>query len=244
MEIKQKLFTEKQVSASGFFGGPIPPGILMYKNLLRLGREREAHVTLASTFIFSLGFIVAAIKTPTEIFDKIPSQVFPAIIGLLVWGLYRLLFGDTVKEKLDEGASKESNRLVTGWTFGGMITYLILLFGVALVEPAFPGDKISFDGNEIYFDSPQTSEKEVKKLASQLYSIEYFSGETYNAVRISKNQSGYDVQIPIDKEFWEDSEIMDVLFSLKWLLEADLENDVSIFLEHYELNGQTLTKRI
>ena len=42
----KKYFTERQIYASAFLGGPIPPGILIYKNFKKIGDDRKA--TIAS----------------------------------------------------------------------------------------------------------------------------------------------------------------------------------------------------
>lgn len=244
MESQIKLFTEKQVSVSAFFGGPIPPGLLIYKNLIRLGKVKEAYITLAATLIFSLALIFGSISLSDEVFNQIPAQVFPTIIALIVWGLYHFLLADLVREHLLEQENKESNWVVAGWTFGGMVLFLALLIGVAYTEPAFPGEKITIDNNEIYFDSAVISETEARKLGTQLYAIQYFSTETVNSTSLNKSENGYTVQLPVDREVWEDSEIIAIIYSLKWLLEADLGQEVSIILEHYDLEGNTFTKII
>lgn len=162
--MQKKLFTEKQISISAFLGGPIPPGILIYKNLVRLNKEKEAYITLAATLIFTTGLVYTLIAIPNSIFEKIPSQLSPTVIGLIFWVLYHFLLAHQIKAELESGSIKESNWRVAGATVIGIVLYLGIAVGIGFSQPPFPGDKISFNENEIYFDQ-NTSKEDVKKLA-------------------------------------------------------------------------------
>ncbi len=61
-----KFYTEKQVGLAAFLGGPIPPGILIYKNLKRLGKDKESLITLAGTLLFTVFLIYVLIKIPAD----------------------------------------------------------------------------------------------------------------------------------------------------------------------------------
>ncbi|MEO0552114.1 MAG: hypothetical protein AAF149_02870 [Bacteroidota bacterium] len=67
---KQKLFSEKQVDVSAFLGGSIPPGLLIYRNYKALGKDKEAYIALAATFVFAILFFYSILQIPQEILDR------------------------------------------------------------------------------------------------------------------------------------------------------------------------------
>lgn len=244
MSAQNKLYTERQVSASAFFGGPIPAGILIYSNLMKLGKDKEAYITLAGIVMFTIALFYASLKVPNDIYYHFPTQLIPTIIGAIIWGIYHFLVADIVDKQMVLVEGMESNWKVARVTIGGIILTTGILFSIAFTEPAFPGEKLIFDGNEVYFDSKTISEKEAGKLSSQLYATQFFSTETYTSASIKKEEGTYIIQIPLEKEVWEDSGVTDAFYSLKWLLEVDLNGKVTVILEHYDLSGRTLTKTL
>lgn len=239
---QKKLFTEKQIGVSALIGGPIPPGILIYINLRRLDKEKAAYITLAGTFIFTMGLVYGLINIPEHIIDKIPSNLFPTIIGVIVWALYRILIARVAREELDAGSPRESNWKVARLTLVGIILHAGVLLSVASVTPYFPGDKLTFDGNEVYYDQSQTSDKDVQVLASQLFNIGYFEeGQNYIAGLETMGDT-YIVTLPLRKQAWEDTGIVGSIKNLKDLLQIDYGAKVTIVVEDYDLAGNRLTK--
>lgn len=240
---EEHLFTEKQIMASAFFGGPIPPGILIYKNLMRLDKDKEAFVSLAVTLVFTVSLIYMLISLPEAFFNKIPSQIFPSIIGLLMFGLYSIVAKRATNKELNNGRLAESNFKVAGLTVVGIIIY----FGISLLagysQPPYPGDKLTFQENEIYFDK-NTSENDVIILSKKLFEFGYFSESTANVAHLETWKTRYLITLPIDKSVWNDAEVIAQLQSLKWLLEVELKKEVSVRLEHYEITGQQKTKTL
>ena len=130
MKAQKKYFTEKQVGASAIFGGPVPAGILMFLNLQRLGKERDASFVMAGTLLFTVGLVVGLIYIPDEVFGKIPNQLFPTFIGLLIFGIYHWLFSSNVKIVIEEGGHKESNWTVVVITVIGIVLYAGIAIGL------------------------------------------------------------------------------------------------------------------
>ncbi|WP_421872564.1 hypothetical protein [Marinoscillum sp.] len=243
MESHKRLYTEKQISISAVIAGPIAPGILIYKNLHRLNKEKQAYISIAATLIFTVLLVYGLLAIPDEVFDKVPSQLAPSLIGIIFWVLYHYVLADSVKKEFDLGCQKESNWRVAGVTLIGMIIYLAIALGVGFTLPPFPGEKITFKGNDVYFDE-HTSEADVEKLANLLFDMEYFSEDYPNVVRLETKASEYVVILPIGKDFWTNEEITSELTSLKWFLELEFAKKVTLTLEDYQLNGKRITKSI
>ncbi|MGE0588291.1 MAG: hypothetical protein AB7O48_06925 [Cyclobacteriaceae bacterium] len=239
----KKLFTEKQISVSAVLGGPLPPGILIYQNLRRLNKEKEAYITIAATLVFTIGLIYVLSIIPESADDRVPLQIGPSLIGLAFWGVYHLLLSEPIKKEFEAGASSESNWKVAGTTALGIVLYLGIALGIGFSQPPFPGEKMSFQNNEIYYDE-NTNTEDVKKLADQLFLIGYFSEEYANTARLETWETRYVVTLPISKDFWTDPAVISDLTSLKSLLEVELGKAVTLTLEDYQLDGKTITKSL
>ena len=129
--MQKKYFTEKQIGVSALFGGPVPAGILIYLNLRRLGKERDASIVMAGTLVFTVGLVFGLNNIPDDVFNKIPNQLFPSLIGLLIFGMYHWLFSNTVKIVIKEGGDKESNWRVAVLTVIGMVLYAGIAIGLS-----------------------------------------------------------------------------------------------------------------
>ncbi len=240
----KKLYTEKQVSASAFLGGPLPAGILIYKNLIRLGKEKEAYVTLATTLILSVGLVFALIRTPENIIDKIPNQLFPAIWGLLILAIYHVLFAHLAKKELKSKGAIESNWNVAGITVFGTILFLAVAIIIAMFEPDFPGKKMEFKGGNVIYHNETSSAKDIGNLSSQLFAVQFFDEKYPGTARLETYSNSYTVTLLFNKDLWEDQNVNSELTSLKWLLEAAYNSSVNLKLMDYSLNGDEVYKII
>ena len=98
--MSQKLYTKKQAYISAALAGPIPPGILIYLNYKRLGKNREARLALLGTFIFTGVLFYALFQIPEEISDKIPSVIFSALYSFVVYFFYHNYLSPHIKEAI------------------------------------------------------------------------------------------------------------------------------------------------
>ncbi len=134
----EKYFTEKQIYASTFFGGPIPAGILIYKNFKRLGDDRKAMLTLILTLIFTSALFYGLMQLPDEISDKLPNILFTTLYTGIVYLIYHRHLADKINEKIINSENKASNWNVTGLTILGLITNLIIIYAFAFFRTCFP----------------------------------------------------------------------------------------------------------
>lgn len=242
----KKYYSEKQIYASTFFGGPIPAGILIFKNFKRLGDEQKAFYTLLFTFLFTIMLFYGLMQLPDEIADKLPNILFTSLYTGIVYLIYHRYLADKINVKIVEPENKMSNWNVTGLTIIGLIINLIIIFAIAFSEPAFPGEKIEYGElkHELFFDKGDISESNINIVGRVLTDFEYFSNEAKQAVRIEYMESKYMLNIPIQKDFWEDYGLLLELDNLKSILKIETGKEFKLLLIHYDLSGKTLTKEI
>jgi len=238
----EKYYSEKQIYAATFFGGPIPSGILIYRNFKNLGEDRRAITTLMLTFVFTILLFYALFLIPDAISDKIPNVVFSSLYTVIVYLVYHNYFAKTINPKIEEQENKYSNWRVAGFTLMGFVINLMIIFGMAFLMPAFPGDKATYGEieNEIFFDKWDVSVEQLDAIANTLYDYEYFNTEIQQSVRIEKSANGFKFLMPLDESVWTNPDIINALSNLKLDLKIILKSDTKIVLESY---GLSETKR-
>ncbi len=241
-----KFFTEKQIYASTLFGGPIPPGILIYKNFKRIGDDRKANLTLMLTLLFTVTLFYGLMQLPEQITDKLPNVLFTTLYTGLVYFIYHNYLAEYINDKINDSENKSSNWNVTGITVIGLVINLIIIIIFASASPAFPGEKMEYGQlkHEIFYDQGDIKERDLQGIGKVLTDFEYFNNEVRQAVRVEKINNNYFLNLPIQKEFWEDDRLISELENLKILIEFKTGNDYNLKLIHYELSGEILTKEL
>ena len=241
--MKKKLFTEKQVDISAILAGPIPPGLLIYKNYKSLGKEREALIALGLTLFFTVAFFYGLFQLPQEIVDKIPNIVFTAFYGVLVFVFFRIFMAKEVNAAFEAGAEKGSNWSVAGLTILGLALNLLIILGLALDQPFYDGEVMEVNGNELYYDQPVPL-TEVNKLVSQLESNDFFGADYGNIARLQLINDEYWITMVVDEQLWRDDEIINILVSMKWLMEVEFGKPTYLRLESVSLSGPSKYKEL
>lgn len=231
------LFTERQINVAAILAGPIPPGILIYLNYKRLGKEQEALISLAVTLVFTISFFYFIMTLPEEITTRIPSFVYTLFYGVLVYTFFRFYMAEEIATALETDFARASNWAVFRVTVLGLLVNLVIIFWMASFQPPFPGEKLALGENEIYYEEPVT-QLEAEKLGQQLYSYAYFNDENPTIVHIKMVEGRYRVTLPIDKAFWEDDETVNMLTGLKQDMQTDFGGPTDVVVEHYNLNGE------
>ncbi len=242
--MEKKLFTEKQIDISAILAGPIPPGLLIYKNYQSLGKKKQAYIALSSTLIFTVAFFYGMFQIPQDIIDRIPSFVFTAFYGILVFIFFRIFMAKDVNEAFEAGTKKGSNWAVAGITILGLILNLGIIFGLAIDQPIYDGEVINVDGNELYYDSESVSIEDANKLADQFIINDFFGANYGNAARLQLIDDQFIVTMLVDEQLWSDSEIIINLTSMKWLLEVEFGKPTKLKLESVSLSGKSKYKEI
>ncbi|TLX71639.1 hypothetical protein E9993_19935 [Labilibacter sediminis] len=242
----EKFYTEKQIYASTFFGGPIPPGILIYKNFKRIGDDRKASLTLLLTFLFTVVLFYGLMQLPEEISDQLPDILFTSLYTGIVYLIYHRYLADKINDKIVESENKMSNWNVTGLTIIGLMINLVIILVFAFSEPVFPGEKIEYGElkHEIFYDTGDISNKDISAIGQILTDFEYFNNEVQQAVRVEKIDNMYLLNLPFQKDSWGDSGLLLELDNLKYTLNTRIGKKFKLILIHYDLSGKTLKKEI
>jgi hypothetical protein len=244
--MEEKYYTDKQIYSATFFGGPIPAGILIFKNLKRIGNEKNAALTLALTFVFTILLFFLFIHPLGSFLEKIPDFIFTAFYTFIVYLLYSRFLEKEIGEKIKLPENKESNWTVAGITIFGLLLNIVIIFGFAYLEPTFPGENVTFGNleHEVFFDKEEFSKSQVQKLGKMLTDLEYFSDMEKQSVRIERRDENIFLLMPLQKEYWEDQGIINELNNFNIRLRYELKTQTTIELIHYELNGDIKTKNI
>ena len=234
--MEKRLFTEKQIDISALLAGPIPPGFLIYKNYLALGKAKQAYIALASTLIFTIAFFYGIKQVPQDVLNKIPNFAFTAFYGILVFIFFRNFMAKDVNEAFVAGAQKGSNWAAAGITLLGLALNLGIIFGLAVNQPFYEGEVVKVNGNELYYDQ-SIPIKDVNKLVNELESIDFFGPDYGNTARLQLINDEYLITLAIDKQLWDDQEIISSLTSSKWLMEVGFGRTTKMQLESVALSG-------
>ena len=240
---KINYFSEVQINISAVLGGPIPPGIMFYKNFRALNRPKDALFSALVTFVFTLLLIFVLIKLPDGVVDRIPSFVFTAFYAIITAVLYHFFLKKEMKELSDEESARASNWTVAGYTVLGFVLFMLVTFLIVISEPPFEGESVQIGetDNEVYYQGYVTEEN-IQLLTYTLQDLGYFSAETSNAVQIKHRENKFTVTIPTGKSFWDNPEINSAVMILKSELSLNYESEVTIILEDYDFMGKRITK--
>lgn len=242
----KRLYTEKQTVFATFLGGPVPAGILMYKNFIRFGKEKQAYISIALTLIFTISFGFVILKLSDEILEKLPSPLITSFYGLIAAILYNRFLAKEVKTAIGDGAQRASNWSVAGFTVLGLVINLLIIFGIAYSKPPFSGEKLVVGNSkhEIYYNTTTISEAEVQKLGDELIALGVFTDEVPQTVYLGSSGERYALTIPVQLNSIEDTELATEMKALTWSLEDAFGKPFTITLESYNLTGKRTVKSI
>ncbi len=240
----KKIFTEKQIMLAAFLGGPVPIGILFFKNFVRVGKEKLAYMTLATSIIFTLLLFTSMFLQPESVLSRIPSFLFAAFYSGIVYLLYRTYLTKEVIQAFVEGAIRGSNWAVAGVTSLGLVLTLVLFFGLDLFLPTseFTGDYLRFDKNRIYYNKQDDTESKLQLVSTRLYDMGYFDYQSLGEVKFEKSDDHFLLTIPFNSDYWESEEEMELVMITSQLLGFEFGQPVKIVLYDYTLSGGKITK--
>lgn len=127
MDENTKFYSQKAIAIATYFGRPLAAGILIRRNSLNLGREKQAVNSLIIGIISTIVIFIGIFSVPEHIIDKIPNIIIPAIYT----GIIYLIVEKNQGKELN--AHKEQNgEFYSGWkaTGVGVISMLIIFAGI------------------------------------------------------------------------------------------------------------------
>jgi hypothetical protein len=207
-----RLFSVRAISVGAFVGGPLAAACFIGVNFGRLGHRRAARMAFAVGLISTVLLLWGITSVPSEIGDRLPRQLIPAIYTALAAYLAQRLQGDEIKRAIEQGARKVSGWVIAGWSVLSLVVTIggVIPFALAVPPFGFHGEKQIFGPKgayEVYYDGGVT-QTETKALADYLMGCEYFSGEERHAVQVVKNGSGYTLSLAIDRQHWDKPELL------------------------------------
>jgi len=240
----KKIFTEKQINTSAFLAGPIPPGVLICKNYIALGKARSAYLTIIFTFLFTVIFFYGLLQVPEVIMDKIPNLVFTAFYAVIVAIAFRFLMHKDVSQALENGASKGSNWDVAGTTVLGFILNLGIIFTLAMEQPYYECEYREVDGNELYYESDQVPINSVDLLSEQLIQLSFFEPNSGNIAKLEMIGDAYQITLLVDEEYWSNNDLVNELIGFKLFMQVEFGRETFLQLEAATLSGKVNRKHL
>jgi preprotein translocase subunit Sss1 len=98
----KKLYSQSAIAIATYFGGPLAAGILIRKNSINLGREREGLGALIVGIIGTILLLWGIFQIPDTILDKIPNVLLPTIYTSIIFLIVEKMHGKILKKHKEE----------------------------------------------------------------------------------------------------------------------------------------------
>ena len=146
MEENLKLYSQKAIAIATFFGGPLAAGILIRRNSLNLGREKEAINSLIIGIISTVVIFVGIFMIPEHVIDKTPNALIPAIYTSIIYLIVEKIQGKELKSHKENKGEFYSGWKATGIGAICMVILAVGIFGYAFASEAeYNFDTVTYD---------------------------------------------------------------------------------------------------
>jgi len=229
MEEAKKLYSQRAISITTFFGGPLAAGILMRQNYLNLGKDKAGLNSLFLGVISTIFIFAGLFALPDVTIDKIPSQLIPFLYTGIIFFIVEKTQGKKLKEH------KENNgEFYSGWKAAKIGALSLLALVIALVSVAFISGDLSLD-------EPDFNAEAYDKGLEQFFVNEETSMQVFNEFETEPlNYLIKEVKKSI--ELWkENNEIIDRIDQIENLPQEFIDQDKLLGeysllrIEHFEL---------
>lgn len=201
------------------------------------------NLTLPSLLIPFIGIIAAAVRAFFWGYYLGIGGFFALLVAILegqgyvlaAFGAYLLASRFLFPKKY--GIDSRKQAYIAGLKMNGKLYILItaMLIIAACFEVTVSGTKVIFpnivnspenlgftgtninmnySGSFVYFDSTSILKNDAKVVGTWLEDIRYFRPGDLNAARVIKTNTGYDIQLYLDKQYWQDEKISAVFLQL------------------------------
>ena len=179
MEEKVKFYSQKGIAIATYFGGPLAAGILIRKNSLNLGREKEGLIALITGIVSTVLLFWGIFQIPDSIMDNIPNALIPAIYTGIIYLIVEKIHGQKLKMHKEEGNEFYSNWKATGI---GLIC-AVVLFGGIFAHAYYTPEDWDVETYDTELKKVNSNELEAMKVFDMLnnrskYEIVYFIEHT------------------------------------------------------------------
>lgn len=124
MEENKKLYSQNAIAVATFFGGPFAAGILIRKNCIALGNERQGFNALVIGIIATFLLFGGILMIPESAMEKVPNALIPTIYTAIIYVIVDKLQGKELKAHKTGNGLFYSNWRATGV---GAVCCLILV---------------------------------------------------------------------------------------------------------------------
>lgn len=115
MDEKLRLYSQKAIAIATFLGGPLAAGVLIRKNALNLGREKEGLAALIIGIVSTVLLFWGLFQIPEAIIDKIPNFLIPAVYMGIIYLIVEKMHGQILKKH-----QEENNEFYSNWNAAGI----------------------------------------------------------------------------------------------------------------------------
>jgi len=186
MEENKMFYSQRAISITTFFGGPLAAGILMRQNYLNIEKERQGKNALFIGIVSTILIFGGLLALPEHIIDKIPNAIIPAIYT----GIIYLIVEKTQAKELK--SHKENNgEFYSAWKAAkigaiSMIAILFTIFSIAFIagdlsktDPGFDNETY-LNGINTFFDNETASLKVLQSFNTD--NVDYLKNEVSKSI--------------------------------------------------------------
>ena len=137
MEEKIKFYSNNAISIATYLGGPLAAGILIRKNFLNLGKEKEGLIALIVGIISTILLYWGIFQIPEPIIDRIPNALIPLVYTGIIYLIVEKIHGDVLKKHKEEKKKFYSKWRAVGI---GLVCTVIMLGGIFAYSYYAPED--------------------------------------------------------------------------------------------------------
>ena len=232
----KKFFSQRAISITTYFGGPLAAGILIRENYKSLEKEKQGINALIIGIVSTILVFVGLFSIPENIIDKIPNALIPLIYTGIIYLIVEKIQGKELKFH-----KKNNGEFYSGWKAAGIgaISLGIILASIFLVafiagdlsktEPNF--DAESYDnGLSTFFENETSSLKVLQSFETE--NIDYLKNEVNKSIVLWK----------------ENKTIIDNISEIENLpIELSVQNEklkkyCDLRIEHFELISKALNE--
>ena len=164
MEEKIKLYSQKAIAIATFFGGPVAAGILIRKNSLNIGREKEGLTVLIVGIVSTILLFWGIFQIPEPMIDNIPKALIPTIYTGIIYLIVEIIHGKILKKH-----KEEKNEFYSNWRATGIgLICMAFISGTALAIVYYASEDWDFETYNTEVAKFDSNELEAIKLFDML----------------------------------------------------------------------------
>ena len=164
MEEKIKLYSQIAIAIATFFGGPVAAGILICKNSLNIGREKEGIIVLIVGIISTILLFWGIFQIPEQMIDNIPKALIPTIYTGIIYLIVEIIHGKILKKH-----KEEKNEFYSNWRATGVgLICMIFISGTALAIVHYTSEDWDFETYNTEITKFDRNQLEAMKLFDML----------------------------------------------------------------------------